>query len=400
MGCMSPFLLGRRGTGTTAGIPPRLLSALTRAGEPGRIFAPIVDLGVALGPAEVLRQYRGARRNVVEATGDVYREVWSRAAAELGAEVIDLGHSILAIKRAGVATLTWVHEVQLDDVVVLRAAADKPLVHRLLTAADIPVPAFVEVSANTIDAALPFVRAAATGCVVKPAADTGVGAAVTGGIRNRRDLHRAAARVSRFGSRVLVERFLPGRMYRVNILDGQVLGIVERRAPTVLGDGQRSVAALVAAENARRLGDSSQFGTNWLRVDLDCLLSLADQDLTLTSVPAAGRPVRVKFATNQNCRAENDDVPVDAAIAIAELARRAAAVVGLRFVGVDVLAADLMDGDAVVLEVNGSPTVKLHGNVGNMAGAGVDLAARIAVPVLRTALEEASRREFRTVVGD
>jgi hypothetical protein len=279
---------GRRGAGISAGIPPRLLAALTRAGEPGRILAPLVDLGTALGPAEVMRQYRGARRNVVEATGDVYREVWSRAAAELGAEVIDLGHSLLGIKLGHVVTLTWVHEVQLDDVVVLRLAADKPVVHRLLTGAGIPVPAHVEVAATDLDAALPFLQTAPAGCVVKPAADTGVGAAVTGGIRDQRDLQRAAARVSRFGSRVLVEHFLPGRMYRVNILDGEVLGIVWRRVPTVVGDGRHTVAELVAIENDRRLADGREFGTNWLRVDLDCLLSLADQDLTLSSVPAAG----------------------------------------------------------------------------------------------------------------
>jgi glutathione synthase/RimK-type ligase-like ATP-grasp enzyme len=374
-----------------------LVDALARRNQVSRTLAPMVDMATTLGPMEVVRQRRYARRLPRDASSvAAYQRIWTRAAAEIGAEVVELGHGYLSIRLGGHSTLTWLQEVQLDDMVLLRLAADKPIVHRLLTAAGISVPPYLEVSPDTLDSALPFLAAAPTGCVVKPAAGTGVGSGVTGGVRNRRDLHRAAARVASFGDRILVERFLPGAMYRMTILDGVVLGVVRRGTPTIRADGRHSVAALVAAENSRRFADPDEFGPSWLELDLDCVLSLVAQGLTTRSVPAAGSDVRVKFATNQNARAENESVPVAACAAIADLACRAAAVVGLRFTGVDVLATDAADAEgAVVLEVNGTPGLKLHGNVHNEDLPGEQAAARIGVPVLQAALGEVAARADR-----
>lgn len=372
-------------------IRTQILAGLERTGQLGRVLAPVLDLAATLGPVEVVRQRRQSRRQSHNAPpAAVYRSIWNSAAEDLGADAIDLGRGYLAIRLGGATTLTWLQEVQLDDGVLLRLAADKPMVHGLLAAVGIPVPSWVEVSVRDLDSALPFVRSAPAGCVVKPSADTGVGSAVTGGVTNRRDLHRAAARVARYGPRVLVERFLPGDMYRVTILDGTVLGVVRRRPPMVVGDGRRSVTALVAAENNRRFAaSSSEFGPSWLAIDLDSLLCLAGQQLAPRSVPAAGRWVQVKFATNQNARTENKNVPVYIGSPIVELACRAAATVGLRFSGVDLLAtaaATAQATDAVVLEVNGTPGLKLHGNVDNERGPGSRLAAQVAAPVLRAAL--------------
>src|SRR5205823_442827 len=93
-------------------------------------------------------------------------------------------------------------------------------------------------------------------------------------------------------------------------------------------------------------------GTSALTVDLDMILALRAQGLALGDAPGAGRRVVVKGVCNENAAADNgrdDAVPRETV----ERARAAAAAVGLRLAGVDVIA-------DVVLEVNGTPGFLLH----------------------------------------
>src|SRR5207248_181900 len=143
--------------------------------------------------------------------------------------------------------------------------------------------------------------------------------------------------------------------HRVLVLDGRVLGAVRKDPPVVEGDGHASVAELVLAANDARLAAGGGLALRLLEIDLECALTLAAQGRSLTSVPAAGERVIVKTAVNQNAAADNHTVEVGAADAA--LARRAAAALGLRLAGVD-----LVVGPArtVVLEVNGTPGLNHH----------------------------------------
>jgi cyanophycin synthetase len=358
-----------------------------RAGKAGTILGARADLLRSTGPRAALRELR--EDAVLGAEGgdpidSFYRRIWGEAASELGAEVRDLSSGFLEISKGEARTRVWRQEVMLDDEVTLRLAADKPLAHRLLLEAGVPVPEHVEFELDDLATPLSFLKGDSSPCAVKPAAGTDRGTGVTCGVRDRADLLRARLCAARWGRRLLIERQLAGEVYRLLFLDGELLDAVRRSPPRVVGDGRSTVADLIAAENRRRLAAGGAAGLSLLRIDLDCLFTLREAGLSLRSVPSPGVEARVKTVANQN-RLEDNETVRDLSDELVGAARAAAAAIGLRLAGVDVIAADalrpLSESGGVVVEVNGTPGFNQHYQV-----ADPERATRVAVPILRKLL--------------
>ena len=278
----------------------------------------------------------------------------------------------------------WNHWVPLDDIVTNRLALQKPLVHTLLADAGLPVPEHLEVHRRDIAGARAFLARAPEPCVVKPASLSG-GTGTTAGIRSEEELRAALLRAGRKADRVLIERQVPGDVYRLLFLDGELLDVIRRRPPRVTGDGLSTVEQLIEAENRQRTARRNEIDNPLFLPDLDCALALARAGLTLSSVLPAGVSVSVATVTSQNGPDDNETVRETLAPALVSEVRRAVELVGLRLAGVDVVTADparsLRQGHGAVLEVNGTPGLHYHYAVADPGSA-----TPVAVPVLRALL--------------
>jgi cyanophycin synthetase len=298
--------------------------------------------------------------------------------------VRDLGEGFLELRRGEAATRVWRQYTELDGPVALQLALDRRIVFELLAAAEVPIPEHVVLDAPASpEGALGLL--AGGPCVVKPAAGTGVGSGITSGIERDDQLRRAVLRALRYGP-LVVERQVPGTVYRLLYLDGELLDAVRKRPPSVVGDGRSTVEQLVRAENGRRVAERGRAGFSLLKLDLDSLFTLAAAGLGPRTVPPPGQAVVVKAVTNQNRIEDNETVPLDelAPRLVAEGASAAAAV-GLRLAGVDVVTPDLgrplAEAGGRVIEVNGMPGLNHHYNVADPARA-----VPVAVPILATLL--------------
>jgi ABC-type polysaccharide/polyol phosphate transport system ATPase subunit len=130
----------------------------------------------------------------------------------------------------------------IDDPVTLAVALNKTLVNRLLADAGLPVPRGVAFTLRELGQAVAFLEAAPGPCVVKPASGTGGGEGVTTGIRTRRQLAWAATLAAQSSSEMLLEEQVDGHNYRLLYLDGELLDAVQRRPPSVTGDGRPTEA--------------------------------------------------------------------------------------------------------------------------------------------------------------
>lgn len=273
----------------------------------------------------------------------------------------------------------------LDAEVTLELASDKGLVHSFLTGAGLPVPEHLAFDHRDLGAAAGFLERAGGPCVVKPGSGSGGGWGLASNVRTREQLARAVLNASRYSSRILIERQAPGALHRILVLDGEVIGVVRRRPPTVEGDGRSTLAELIAAENRRRLDAHGHAGLWPLRVDLDSLFTLEGLGQRLDAVPPAGAIVTVKNVTNENRLEDNETVTEPVGEGLAREARTAAELVGLRLAGLDVIAQDLSqplaEGGGVVLEVNGAPGLSHHYHV-----ADATKATPVAVPILERLL--------------
>jgi cyanophycin synthetase len=316
----------------------------------------------------------------------VYEELWRDAAGTIGATVHTRPSELLEI-RLGERT-TWVYrqEVALDHGVTLRASLEKSLAHELLSDLHIPVPEHVLCDVRRLRPALAFLREHPDGVVVKPAGGTGGGIGTTASVRTELQLRRAVLLAARKTQRVLVEARVPGDVHRLLFLDGELLDVVRREPPHVVGDGESSIRTLIERENAQRLRALGRECPSLLTTTLDCVFTLAHAGLGLGSVPEPGRRVQVKATTNQSGPADCRTVATPIAPELLADLERAVAATGLRLAGVDLITSDsaapLTATGGAVIEINGNPALHHHYQVADPDGA-----SRVCIPVLRRVFE-------------
>jgi cyanophycin synthetase len=127
-------------------------------------------------------------------------------------------------------------------------------------------------------------------------------------------------------------------------------------------------------------------------MDQDCRASLREAGLSLRSVPARDAEVTVKGVANYGGEADTETVRGEIGAGLREQAARAAAALGVRLAGVDVITRDptksLDECGGVVNEVNTTPGLHFHYQVHNQAAM-----MPVAVPILRVLLGLGTGRE-------
>ena len=352
-----------------------------------RKLAAGLDLLAAVGPRYAIgrrRELRHLKRLDYELPNALYRSIWGEAATQLGARLLELGQGRFELRRDQTSCQVWLHRTTLDDPASVERALDKPQVQRLLGAAALPVPAHVAVRYDDPAAALGFLERKGGPVVVKPASSSG-GIGVTMGVRTEDELIRAMLFASSTDSRLLIEHESPGDCYRFLFLDGELLDLVRRRPPKLVGDGRSTAAELIAAENRRRLAGVGREAFHLLLMNLDAVLTLERQGLDLSSRPQSGEAFLVKRVVSQNGSRDNETVRERLSPQLVAEAKAAVDAVGLRFAGVDLITDDLTRplsaSGGAILEVNGTPGLHYHYLVAEPAGATL-----VAVPILQAML--------------
>ncbi|HEY2439576.1 MAG TPA: hypothetical protein VGI07_05070 [Solirubrobacteraceae bacterium] len=366
------------------------------AGGRGRAVAARADLTRASGIGPVARRVRADRRLSglgLAARHRLYDEIWSQAAERCGAQVVSLAPGLLELRAGEHRTRVYHQFVELDDPATLQVALDKTVGHRLMAEARVPHAEYLEWSVDDPSPALAFLARAPGPCVVKPAAGTGGGHGVVPGIQDPEDLIRARWHAGRGGSRLLIERQIEGFVYRLLLLDGELLDVVRSVPANVTGDGHSTIEELIAAENDRRVIAGGPAGLSLVGLNLDTMLTLRRAGLSLTSVLADGQNVLLRVASNNNAARDNQTWRGELSSTVVEDAKAAVRAVGLRLAGVDVVTTDisrsLLETGGVVSEVNGGPGLHHHYLVADR-----DHASPVAVPVLERLLAGAAQAEL------
>ena len=239
------------------------------------------------------------------------------------------------------------------------AAKNKVLTNKLLRKLTLPVAE--QAAAPTLEDARTHAARIGYPVVLKPA-DLDGGAGVFPFLQDEQALAEAWALCREKSANIILEKHVTGKDYRLFVARGELIAAIERKPAQVAGDGERTVAQLLADENERRKpqdGKSSLFYP--LPDDAEAEAILRTQGLTRNSVPAAGQIVRLRMAPNH---AQGGSVswcldrvhPENARLAcqIAEMMR-------LDVVGIDLICADIEEpwsnAEAAICEVNHQPSM-------------------------------------------
>jgi cyanophycin synthetase len=269
-------------------------------------------------------------------------------------------------------------------------AADKMMTKKLMARAGIAVPDGV-VARTEIEA----IRAAdelRSPVVIKPR-NGNHGRCITVGVRTAAEARQAYRRAAAgSGScEVIVETFVPGKDYRVLVVDGRVAAAAELRPPCVTGDGEHTVIELIDLVNSDpRRGHGHSRPLTKIIVDDAMLAHIAAAGYQPGTVPAIGHQVTLRRNGNLSTGGTSRDVTDQVHPDVAEMCRRAATVTGLDICGIDLRLEDIgaplfaplaplagslagvngrrggtgvMGGGrqaAAVIEINASPGLRMH----------------------------------------
>ncbi len=144
---------------------------------------------------------------------------------------------------------------------------------------------------------------------------------------------------------VLVQEAVPGRDLRVLVLKDEVLCVIERWVPDVIGDGDHSIEDLLQALPGRT------------RSDQRILAELFSQGLSLKSVPVEGQRICLLPNANLSAGGMGRVVTDELCDTLKAIAISSGQTLGLTYYGVDMLAVDPSDPAArhAILEINAAP---------------------------------------------
>ncbi len=270
-----------------------------------------------------------------------------------------------SILRLGYGKYTRVVQASLTDgssCIAVDIASDKQMTKKLLTDNNIPVPYGVVV--RTEQEA--FEAAAKVGypLVIKPI-DSNQGKGVTVNICSEDKIKVAFSEARKYSKKVIVERFVCGRDYRVLVVGDKVCAVAERRPPRVTGDGLSTIAQLVDYENANPLrGEDHEKPLTLIKLDDISLNYLKTQGYSPDTVLKPGQIVNLRQngnistgGTAKNCTREIH--PKNAQYALA-----AAKAMGLDIAGIDFSAQDISipidNNRGAIIEVNAAPGLRMH----------------------------------------
>jgi len=272
----------------------------------------------------------------------------------IGVEVLDAEAGIFKLRYCGHEVFCRESLTELTGGVAMTWCQDKVLTLRRLATIGLNVPRQQVVSDPEADAQ--FLRECGS-VVVKPAlGEQGRGISVD--IRVPEDLPDAIRRAAAVGGHVVLEQFCQGQDLRIVVIGYKVVAAAIRRPAEVTGNGESTIARLIERQSARRAAATG--GESRIPTDEETERCLAEQGLSMDSVPENGQRVQVRKTANLHTGGTIHDVTAELHPVLRDAAEAAARALHIPVVGLDFLVEAPDSPQYVVIEANERPGLANH----------------------------------------
>lgn len=237
-------------------------------------------------------------------------------------------------------------------------ARNKATAASVLRATGLPVPPHA--LAKSVEDAIRCAEKLGYPVVVKPV-DLDGGKGVKANLLTPEEVRKAFSAALELSKNILVEKHVPGRDYRIQVVNGDVHGVLDRVPGGVTVNGLDTVRALLERQNHERMVavDDRRY-LHQMEFDEEAREQLRAHGMDWDSVPGNGRFVRLRGASN----VASGGVPVPIPLNEVHpdnlaLAVRAARVLRLDVAGIDLLIPNIeqswLEAGAHICEVNAQP---------------------------------------------
>lgn len=248
----------------------------------------------------------------------------------------------------------------------MKIAADKASTNEILCQQGLPTTDQLLLSDTTELAA--FYEKHKGDILLKPLAST-VGKGVHGMLPSLESAITAYEAIKKEFTYVLAEKKIRGKEYRILVFEGQIIAVAEYVPPTLVGNGNDTILALIESHNRTLTPESELYP---IPIKPELISILGEQELTLSMVPAPGIRVPLYLIAPISHGGAAIDVTDQVHPANRKVFLEAASAIYLNVAGIDVITEDigrpLAETGGVIIEINGGPDLSLHQNPVNRPG--------------------------------
>ncbi|HEX2866487.1 MAG TPA: cyanophycin synthetase [Ignavibacteriales bacterium] len=328
-----------------------------------------VFLGIAEGmPMELLMEMIAQHvKKLVEIREDVRLGPSTSAIVN---EALERGIPYLRLNDSSLVQLGYgIHQQRIEaastgrtGIIAVELAGDKNQAKKLLSFHGIPVPLGKVVEEEPeLEYAL-----SQTGfpAVIKPL-DSNQGKGITLNLYSLDTALLAFSEAKEFSEKVIVEKQLIGRDFRVLIVDNKFVAAAERIPAHIVGDGIHTVSQLVEIVNQDPWRGNGHVN-NLTRINIDghTLKLLKEKNYTPDTVLNLGEICFLKSTANLSTGGTAIDRTDEVHPGNVFLFERAARIIGLDIAGLDIIAPDLstplVENGGGIVEVNAAPGLRMH----------------------------------------
>jgi len=246
--------------------------------------------------------------------------------------------------------------------IAVELASDKEETNKILGALGLPVPRQELVQSEAL--AIKAARRIGYPVVTKPY-NGNHGRGISIRLLNEEEVIAGFQKAREISRSVIVENYVEGDDHRLLVVNGELVAATRRTPGHVIGDGKRTIAALVDIVNQDpRRGVGHEKVLTRLQLDAQAEMMMSRAGYTAASVPAEHEVVYLRSTANLSTGGTATDVTDIIHPDNREMAVRAIRAIGLDVGGVDFLSTNIAESyrkiGGGICEVNAAPGFRMH----------------------------------------
>lgn len=285
-----------------------------------------------------------------------YAQIIIREARRRGivVELLDQEQAYFSLTHGGRTIVCRESLSELTTAIAMSRCDDKRVTRRLLSKVGLRMPAQQPVGDERENAA--FLNEHKR-IVVKPVrGEQGRGVSV--GIVHRKEMADAIVRAASGGADVILEEMVQGHDLRIIVIDYRVAAAAIRKPPEVVGTGEHTVRELIEKQSRRRAAATG--GESCIPLDEETERCVAEAGYDYDAKLAVGEVLVVRQAANLHAGGTIHDVTDELHPSLVTVAKRAAEVLDIPVVGLDLIVPSVRDSIYWIVEANERPGLANH----------------------------------------
>ncbi len=279
-------------------------------------------------------------------------------------EILDRQDNFIRLKKGGhEEVVQQATKTSLDAYSTILAMENKVVTKKMLHEKGFSVPKG-EVFTTLESAVRVFERYQGQQIVIKPrSTNFGLGITIMKPLTSKERFIQALKIAFRHDSSIVIEKFQRGHEYRFLVINGEVIGVLQRIPAHIIGDGNQSIEKLIDQKNTHPLrGTDYNKPLQKIQVDESLLHHLQEQQLALDAIPKQNQVIQLRKNSNISTGGDSVDMTDQMPLRFKNIAIEATKQLNVAICGVDMIIEDYQNetSNYAIIEMNQNPAIHIH----------------------------------------